>query len=113
VATFVVEMYLPRGRAGERSQLDRRAREAATSLSAEGVPVRHVRSVFVPEDEMCLCFFEAPAAAVVAEASRRAGLSYERIVETQESGLPIRGEEHSRSNDTHPATTGSIPTRST
>lgn len=84
MATFVVEMYVPRGRAGERSKLDRRARTAAKSLAAEGTPVRHIRSVFVPEDEICLHFFEAPGRDAVVEASRRAQLSYERIVETSE-----------------------------
>jgi hypothetical protein len=84
VATFVVETYVPRGRAGERAELDRRARAAAAALSAEGTPVRHLRSVFVPGDEMFLHFFEAPGTDAVAEVSRRALLSYERIVETVE-----------------------------
>ena len=84
MATFVVEMYLPRGRAGERTQLDYRARAAASSLSAEGIHVRHVRSVFMPEDEICMQFFEAPRSEAVVEVSRRAGLRYERIVEATE-----------------------------
>lgn len=84
MATYVVEMYVPRGRAGERSKLDRRARAAASSLAAEGVPVRHVRSVFMPEDEICLQFFEAPAPDAVVETARRARLQYERIVEATE-----------------------------
>jgi hypothetical protein len=46
--------------------------------------VRHLRSVFVPEDEMCLHFFEAPATDAVVAVSRRALFSYERIVETVE-----------------------------
>jgi hypothetical protein len=81
VATVVAEMYVPRGRAGERVELDRRARAAAAALSAEGTRVRHLRSVFVPEDEMCLHFFEAPATDAVAEVSRRARFLYDRIVE--------------------------------
>ena len=84
MTTFVVEMYVPRGRAGERTKLDRRARAAASSLAAEGVPVRHVRSVFMPEDEICMHFFEAPGSEAVVEVSRRAGLRYERIVEATE-----------------------------
>lgn len=84
MATFLAEMYVPRGRAGERAALDRRARAAAAALSAEGTPVRHLRSLFVPDDEMCLHFFEAPATDAVAEVSRRGGYSYERIVEATE-----------------------------
>jgi hypothetical protein len=84
MATFVVEIYVPRGRAGERAALDGRVRAAAAALSAEGTPVRHLRTVFVPEDEMCLHFFEAPATDAVIEVSRRALLTYERVVETVE-----------------------------
>jgi hypothetical protein len=84
MATFVVELYVPRGDARGRSTLDRRVRKATEEISAGGVPVRHVRSVFVPEDEIALQFFEASAAEVVVEVSRRAGLAYERIVEVTE-----------------------------
>ncbi|MGH3017207.1 MAG: hypothetical protein ACRDLU_02390 [Gaiellaceae bacterium] len=84
MATYVAELYLPRGDMRERSRLDRRVRKATEEISAGGVPVRHVRSVFVPEDEIALQFFEAPAAEVVVEVSRRAGLAYERIVEATE-----------------------------
>jgi hypothetical protein len=84
MATFVAEIYVPRGPGGERAALDGRVRAAAAALSAEGTSVRHLRSVFVPEDEMCLHFFEAPATDAVVAVSRRALFSYERIVETVE-----------------------------
>jgi hypothetical protein len=84
VTTYVVEMYVSRARAGQRSKLDRRARAAAESLSAEGVPVLYVRSVFVPEDEICLHFFDAPSREAVVEVARRAALKYERLVEATE-----------------------------
>jgi hypothetical protein len=84
VATYVVEMYVSRARGGERSKLDRRARAAAESVSAEGVPVLYVRSVFLPEDEICLHFFDAPSREAVEEVARRAALAYERLVEATE-----------------------------
>jgi hypothetical protein len=84
VATYVVEMYVSRARAGERSKLDRRPRTAAESISAEGVPVLYVRSVFLPEDEICLLFFDAPTREAVVEVARRAALTYERLVEATE-----------------------------
>ena len=46
----------------------------------EGQPVRYVRSLFVPGDETCLDLFVASSAEAVGEATRRAGVSYERIV---------------------------------
>jgi Nickel responsive protein SCO4226-like len=36
--------------------------------------VRFVRSVFIPEDETCLCVYEAASAEDVREAARHAGL---------------------------------------
>jgi hypothetical protein len=41
--------------------------------------VRWIRSVYVAEDDACFLVFEAPEA--VGEASRRAALEYQRIVE--------------------------------
>jgi hypothetical protein len=41
---------------------------------------RFVRTTFVPGDETCFVFLEAEAADVVAEAGRRAGLAFERVV---------------------------------
>jgi hypothetical protein len=41
--------------------------------------VRFVRSVFIPEDEICLCVYQAASAEDVREVARRAGLQFERI----------------------------------
>ena len=48
----------------------------------EGIPVRFLRSIIVPEDETCLFLFEADAVDVVREAARRAELSFEHVPET-------------------------------
>ena len=58
-----------------------RARIAAVQLAHEGSPVRYVRSILIPGDEMCFHVFEGPSAEAVGEASRRAALDYDRIVE--------------------------------
>jgi hypothetical protein len=77
---YVVERYLPglsrsdllRGLsellAGQRGSVDR------------GAGVRYLGSTIVLEDEACYCRFEGPTEAAVAEANRRAGLSFDRIV---------------------------------
>jgi hypothetical protein len=84
VPSYLVESYLSRGRAGELRGLARRAREAADALAREGEDVRYVRSSFLPEDEMCLLWFEAATPALVGEAGRRAQLDFDRIVESVE-----------------------------
>ena len=58
-----------------------RLRAAAERLSAEGTPVRHLRSSFLPADELCLHLIEAESPEAAGEATRRAGMAPERIVE--------------------------------
>ncbi len=83
---FLAELYLPRLRAGELDDAAARARAAAAAMRRDGTPVRYVRSLFVPEDETCFFLFEAPSAEAVAEASRRAGIAVERVVEAVQVG---------------------------
>ena len=81
VATFVIETYLSRARAGELPEAIRRLREAVSLGPASDPPIRYVRSFFVAEDEMCSHVVEAPSIQVTMELSERAGLQHDRIVE--------------------------------
>lgn len=80
---FLVELYLSRPK--DIYGVDARARAAAEELAREGAPIRHVRSTIVPDDEMCLLVFEAPNRELALEATRRAELVSERIVEAIET----------------------------
>jgi hypothetical protein len=79
--SYLVEGYLPRSRAAELTEAVARVRSAAERLAAEGVPVRHVRSSFLPADELFLHLLEAPSAEAAGEVTKRAGIAPERIVE--------------------------------
>jgi hypothetical protein len=79
--SYLVECYMPRSRSRGLPDTAARAREAAQALSAGGAQIRYVRSTFVPSDELCLHLFEADSADQVSEASRRAGIEPDRIVE--------------------------------
>lgn len=81
MASYLVEVYLPRLRAAELADATARADVATAQLTREGTSIRHLRSIYVPEDETCFHFFEAADADVVREASRRAALRYARVVE--------------------------------
>ena len=57
-----------------------RAQAAAEGMAAEHVLVRFVRSVFVPEDELCLHLFEAPSSDAATAVARRAGIVSQRVL---------------------------------
>jgi len=63
------------------------ARTRPRRAAALGVDVRYVRTTVLPEDETILYLFEAPSAAALDEAGRRAALPFERIVEAVEGSM--------------------------
>lgn len=77
---YLAEYYAPRSGAALEDAIAR-VRLAANEIAAEGVGLRHVRSTFVPEEEICFLLFEAESPDVVDEVGRRAGLPFERVVE--------------------------------
>jgi hypothetical protein len=79
--SYLIEGYLPRSRAAELTESVARLRRAAEALTAEGVRVRHVRSSFLPADELFLHVLEAESAEAAGDATTRAGMSPERIIE--------------------------------
>jgi hypothetical protein len=79
--SYLIESYLPRSHAADLSDAVAAVRRAAEELTAEGVLVRHVRSSFLPADELFLQLLEAPSAEAAGEATRRAGIVPERIAE--------------------------------
>jgi hypothetical protein len=86
VPSYLVETYLPRARAEERGSRERQARSVAEDLTTERAHVRFVRSIHIPEDELCFFVFDARSADDVALAAQRAGLDPIRVVEAVSSG---------------------------
>jgi hypothetical protein len=79
--SYLVETYLARGQAGERTAREQRARSAAKELTQERTRVRFERSIHVPEDEICFFVFDAPSGREAALVAQRAGLDPFRVVE--------------------------------
>jgi hypothetical protein len=78
--TYLVERYLP-GR-------DRAWLEAALArLGRCGPGVAYLGSFFVPEDEACLCRFDAADAQSVRDANELAGVPFARVVAVTELGI--------------------------
>jgi hypothetical protein len=78
---YLVEVYMPRKGAADVREAAVRARETAVQLSGEGIAVRYVRAIFVPEDETCFYVLEATSTHHAADAIRRAGVSPQRVTE--------------------------------
>ena len=83
VATFVIETYLSRLRAGELDAIAAGIRAAIDSAPDAPERIRHVRSFFVPDDESCFHVIEAPSLEMAVDAARRAGLSADRVVKAE------------------------------
>jgi len=81
MAEFLIELYASKTNCAATADGWERLGRSATELTAEGRPVRLVRSIFVPEDETCFVLVETATAANVHETVRRAGLVCERVVE--------------------------------
>lgn len=89
---YVVERYVPGLSRSDLLAALQRLREATRELRKEGAPVRYLGSTIVLEDEACFCQFEGSSEEAVAEANRRAGVPFDRIVSAV-AVLPAAGEE--------------------
>jgi hypothetical protein len=85
VTYFLAELYLPATSPGGTAEAVARARGAAEELARDGDLLRFLRIIFVPDDETCFAAYEAATPEAVAEAGRRAGLEFERIVAAVEA----------------------------
>lgn len=75
---FVIEMYAPvAGLASAHGAAE--IQRQAQAMRREGVAVRYLRSIVIPEDELCFHVVEAPSAEVVLEVGKRASIRFERI----------------------------------
>jgi hypothetical protein len=78
---YLVESYLSAHDGDELERVAARARTAADELTREGAGLRYIEAFLVPEDEMCLLVYEADSPELAAEASARAGIVCERVLQ--------------------------------
>jgi|GEM_PF-5367283 hypothetical protein len=87
---FVVERYAPGLTLEAVSMDERRVRRAAAAMTRAGRPVRYVGSIVIAAEETAFSVFEADDAESVAEANRRASVSFDRVVPIVELREPER-----------------------
>lgn len=84
---YLAELYLSHSDSGRLREDANRARSSADELSREGVSIRYLRTLFLNEDETCFYLYDAGSPESVLEATRRAQLPIDRVVETVDIGL--------------------------
>jgi hypothetical protein len=80
---YMVERHLPGITADQLGAAAGRAKSTTAQMTQEGMPVRYLRSTFVPTEEKCYCLFEGDSETAVQRAQERAQIPFERIVEVQ------------------------------
>jgi hypothetical protein len=83
---YLLELAPASGRNEDVRQLAARARAAAEAMRSEGVPVRFLRSIYVPEDGACFFLYEGDSVETVRRAGRRARVTAARIDAALEAG---------------------------
>ncbi len=81
MAKYMVERYLPGIKPDELAAAAGRAKATTAEMTAEGTPVRYLRSTFIPGEEKCYCLFEGETEEAVRQANQRAEIPLERITE--------------------------------
>jgi hypothetical protein len=95
--SFVAECFWVGVKQDDLNALDQRVESCVAGMTQEGVIVRYLGSMLMPEDEVVLCFFEG-SAATVRQAAERAAIPFERILESGGSAWPRVKPPHGRRN---------------
>jgi hypothetical protein len=80
---YMVERSLPGFTSEQLPEAAGADKSATSEMSAEGTPIRYLRSTFVPAEQKCYCLFEGDSPADVEQAQGRAGLPFDRIYEAE------------------------------
>jgi len=80
MAVYLVERNMPGVTTDQLAAAQKRAIKSGIDLTAEGRAVRYIRSTFIPDEQKCMCLFEAPNPENVREANERAEIPFTRIV---------------------------------
>lgn len=85
----MVECYLPGITLDKTKEAAHRAQRICAEMTNAGTFIRYLRFTLVPGEEAVFWFFEAANPDVVAAASERAGIAFERV----EQALQVTAEE--------------------
>ena len=78
---YMVDRDLPGIQMDQLAAAQKAAIETSEKLTAEGKPVRYIRTTFVPGEAHCMCLFEAGDAELVKQVNDQAQIPYTRVIE--------------------------------
>ena len=81
---YAAERDLPGITMDQLAGAQRAAIETSERSTAEGRPVRYIRSMYIPSEAHVTCLFEASNADSVRDVNERAGIPFTRIVEAMD-----------------------------
>lgn len=77
---YMVERSLQGISMDQLASAQRRAIETAAEMTAQGTPVRYIRTTFVPDNGKCMCLFAADGEENVKCLNEKAGIPFDRVV---------------------------------
>jgi len=81
MTVFMVERDLTGLTMEQLAGAQKAAIETSNKFTAEGKPVRYIRSTYVTGDARCMCLFESDSQDLVKDVNETAGLPFNNIVE--------------------------------
>jgi hypothetical protein len=81
MTVYMAERDLPGITMEQLGAAQKAAIQTGESMTAEGKPVRYIRSTYIPGDSKCRCLFESSDSELVRELNDTAGIPHTRIVE--------------------------------
>ena len=84
MSVYMVERDLPGITMDQLASAQRAAIKTSNRFTAEGIPVRYVRSSYVPGEHRVMCLFEAESAESVERVNRAAGIPFARVIEAMD-----------------------------
>jgi hypothetical protein len=81
MAVYMVERHLAGITMTDLASAQQAAITTSKRFSADGTPVRYIRSTFVPGEARCMCLFDAGSADVVKRVNEAAKIPFTRIIE--------------------------------
>lgn len=78
---YAVQRKLPGITMDDLANAQRAAIDTSNKMTAQGTPVKYIRSNFYPEDSRCTCLFEANDANAVKTVNEEASLPFEVVEE--------------------------------